>query len=86
MEQLTAQYLKKPCCKEHGEAMYHVLDTHQFALQEQGGADYERCAKIKEWKMIIDAELVERRQHVLWVSTRRSARESTLLALEYLAS
>ena len=36
--------------------MYRALDEHQFALQEQGGDDYERYAKIKAWKMIIDAE------------------------------
>ena len=51
----TTQYLK-PCSKEYGEAMYRALDEHQFALQEQGGDDYDRCAKIKAWKMIIDAE------------------------------
>src|SRR5258708_2324608 len=36
--------------------MYRALDEHQFALQEQGADDYERCAKIKAWKMIIGAE------------------------------
>ena len=44
--------------------MYRALNEHQFALQEQGGDDYERWAKIKEWKMIIDAELEERWQRV----------------------
>ena len=36
MVQLNEQYLKKPCCKEYGEAMYCTLDEQQFVLQEQG--------------------------------------------------
>jgi hypothetical protein len=54
--------------------MYRALDERQFALQEQGEDTYERGAKIKVRKMIIDAELEERRHLVHRVSTR-SARE-----------
>ena len=55
--------------------MYRALDERQFALQDQGEDTYERCAKIKVRKMIIDAELEERRHRVHRVSAR-SARES----------
>ena len=55
--------------------MYRALDERQFALQDQGEDIYERGAKIKVRKMIIDAELEERRHRVHRVSAR-SARES----------
>ena len=47
----------EPCSKEYGEAMYRALDEHQFALQEQGGDDYERWTKINEWRMIIEVTI-----------------------------
>jgi hypothetical protein len=37
--------------------MYRAPDEHQFALQEQEGDDYERWAKIKEWRMIIEVTI-----------------------------
>jgi hypothetical protein len=55
--------------------MYRALDERQFALQEQGEDTYERGAKIKVRRMIIDAELEEWRHRVHRVSAR-SARES----------
>jgi hypothetical protein len=44
--------------------MYRALDERQFVLQDQGRETFERCAKIKELKVIIDAELEERWQYV----------------------
>jgi hypothetical protein len=55
--------------------MYRALDERQFALQDQGEDTYERDAKIKVRKMIIDAELEEQRHRVQRISAR-SARES----------
>jgi hypothetical protein len=44
--------------------MYRSLDERQFALLDRVGETYERCAKTKEWKMIIGVDLEERWQHV----------------------
>ena len=55
--------------------MYRALDERQIALQDQEEDTYERGAKIKVRKMIIDVELEERRHRVHRVSAR-SARES----------
>jgi hypothetical protein len=56
--------------------MYRALDERQFALQGQGEDIYERGAKIKVRKMIIDVELVEERRHRVHRVSARSARES----------
>jgi hypothetical protein len=44
--------------------MNHLCLTFALLRRNKGGDGYERCAKIREWKMIIDAKLEERRQRV----------------------